>query len=66
MRMSQSSVINPEERVAEPEHQVPNFMVYLEHLGHLLKKKKSDSVGLWQGQESIFKSFLGDSDNRSS
>lgn len=37
MGMSQSWVINPEERAAEPEQRVPNFTVYLEHLGHLLK-----------------------------
>lgn len=40
MRMSQSQVINPENRAAEPEQQVPTFTVYLEHFGHLLKKKK--------------------------
>lgn len=36
-----------EEGAAEPEQQVPNFSVYLEHQWHLLKK--SDSVSLWQG-----------------
>lgn len=61
MRMSQSWVINPEERAAKPEQQVPHFTVYLEHLGHLLKKNLLQ-LAWGKAQESVFKSFQSDSD----